>query len=630
MAWLLGYSMFVVWGQGPRALEAAGLSVEGRARGGWLVYGDTALASELGLRYRVLVPDVQAWVRSLKQGPYHTWEEVVDTMEWAASQFPQICRLDTLGFSVEGRPILAWLISDNPDQPEPEPRVRVMGNIHGDEVIGCEIPLRFGLWVLENYSSDPQVRALVDSLEIWVVPVMNPDGHVNDTRYNANGVDLNRDQGYFWGGEGGSPSPISQVESRAYYAHLVRTAPSLEFVYHSVAQYVNYPWDWTPVDPPDSQFIIQEAEAYANLAGLQITNGYDWYQVTGSVQDHSEGVAGVLAYTIETDQPSDEASVEQIAAENREALLVLLRHVLDSSLGGFVHGPGGEPLLARVDFLSPERVSCYTDSSGTFFKMLEAGTYQIAVWAPGFEPETLTVQAPGFVDVALQPAEINYSGFSVVYTEYPNFSWWEDPDIPSLTWRTLGLPDGRAFSLGEGGALVIDMGADSAIGPVPNSADLYVYEAGSDGDEGYSVYVSERWDGDWVSLGTAAGTDSFEVSGYYRYVRIVDDGSNASGPTAGFDLDAVVSGRTSLLAEEGGKRPKLEAWASAGAVFVRLGRGGKLRLRVYDPSGRLVLPLEKELSAGLHELRLNLKPGVYYALVEAGGRRLSLRFARGR
>ncbi len=619
--------MFVVWDSSPRALELNGLSVEGRAEGGWLVYGDTTVASRMGLEYRVLVPDVQAWVRSLKQGPYHTWQEVVDTMEWAAAQYPDICRLDTLGFSVEGRPILAWLISDNPSQLEPEPRVRVMGNIHGDEVIGCEIPLRFGLWVLENYSLDPQVKALVDSLEIWVVPVMNPDGHVYDTRYNANGVDLNRDQGYFWGGEGGSPSPISQPESKSYFAHLRETEPSLEFVYHSVALYVNYPWDWTPIDPPDSGLIIQEAQAYAQVAGLQITNGYDWYQVTGSVQDHTEGVSGTLAYTIETDQPADEASVEQIAAENRDALLVLLRHVLDSTLGGFVHNSAGEPLRARVDFLSPERISCYTDSSGTFWKMLQRGTYTIAVWAPGYKPETLTVDAPGFVDVLLRTESINYSGFSVVYTTYPDYSWWEDPEIPSLTWRTLGLPDGRTFSLGEGGSIVIDMGVDSAIVPVPDRPDLVVYEAGNDGDEGYSVYVSDRWDGGWVSLGSAVGTDSFEVSGAFRYVKIVDDGSASSGPSAGFDLDAVVSGRAPLGVVQGPEEGRVSLWAFAGGLGFRLGSRAPVSLRLYDASGRLVWSFRKTLSPGVYRFSPELKPGVYYALAELGGLKRVLKIA---
>ncbi len=600
--------------------------MEGRAKGGWVVYGDTALASRLGLRYEVLVPSVEAWVRSLKQGPYHTWDEVVDTMEWAAAQYPEICRLDTLGFSVEGRPILAWLISDNPSQLEPEPRVRVMGNIHGDELIGCEVPLRFGLWVLENYSSDPAVKALVDSLEIWVVPVMNPDGHVHDTRYNANGVDLNRDQGYFWGGEGGSPSPISQPESKVYYAHLLKTAPSLEFVYHSVAQYVNYPWDWSPIDPPDSQLIAQEAQAYAQVAGLQITNGYDWYQVTGSVQDHSEGVCGVLAYTIETDQPSDEASVQEICAENRDALLLLLRHVLDSSLGGFVHGPGGEPLVARVDFLEPERVSAYTDSSGTFFKMLKAGTYTVAVWAPGYKPETLTLQAPGYYDIALESTEISYSGFRVVYTEYPDFGgWWAEPDIPSLTWRTLGHPDGRAFSLGEDGGIVIDMGCDSAIVPVPQRADLVVYEAGSDGADGYTVYVSDRWDGGWVQLGSATGTDSFEVSGAYRFVRIVDDGSADSGPTAGFDLDAVVSGKSSLEVAESAPRRPAEVWLAQGKLFLNLPAESEVSLRLYRADGRLRWHLAERMGPGLHSIPIPQGLGIRYLLVEAGGTRRVLK-----
>ncbi len=49
------------------------------------------------------------------------------------------------------------------------------------------------------------------------------------TRYNANGVDLNRDYGYMWGGEGGSPGPFSQPETQAIREHVLEN--NFEYIY---------------------------------------------------------------------------------------------------------------------------------------------------------------------------------------------------------------------------------------------------------------------------------------------------------------------------------------------------------------------------------------------------------------
>ena len=47
--------------------------------------------------------------------------------------------------------------------------------------------------LVDNYGTDPQVTALVDDTDIWIMPLMNPDGNAAGSRYNANGTDLNRD-----------------------------------------------------------------------------------------------------------------------------------------------------------------------------------------------------------------------------------------------------------------------------------------------------------------------------------------------------------------------------------------------------------------------------------------------------
>jgi len=126
---------------------------------------------------------------------YHSYNDFLIDFDSLAQLHPEIAKLETLGFSVEGRIILAMKISDNVEIDEPEPEVRIVGLHHGNEWISAEIPILLAHYLLDNYGSDPEVTYLVNNREIWIIPMFNPDGRVHDTRYNANGIDLNRDYG---------------------------------------------------------------------------------------------------------------------------------------------------------------------------------------------------------------------------------------------------------------------------------------------------------------------------------------------------------------------------------------------------------------------------------------------------
>jgi len=98
-------------------------------------------------------------------------------------------------------------------------------------------------YLLENYSSDPSIKNIVDNTEMYFIPVVNPDGYIYNQTTNPNGgglwrknrrnngdntygVDLNRNYSYNWGydntGSSGNtnsdtyrgPSPFSEPESR--------------------------------------------------------------------------------------------------------------------------------------------------------------------------------------------------------------------------------------------------------------------------------------------------------------------------------------------------------------------------------------------------------------------------------
>lgn len=633
---------FPFHGQNPGRLERlGGVSVESFGNDTVLAYvSEDGLARliSMGFEPQVIIPDIRAYTKSLfDKGVYHTYDQVISIMTDSASAYPGICRLDTIGFSLEGRLILAWRITDNPHLEEAEPEVRVMGNIHGDEIIGCEVPLYFGLHLLKNYGADPVITNMVDSAEIWVVPMMNPDGHYHGYRENVHGVDLNRDAGYYWDGWGSSSSPFGETESRLYFAHALENEPAMEWVYHSAAWYVNYPWDYSPIDPPDSDLIITLCQIYADSDYMQtVTNGFDWYQVCGSVQDAGEGLIGGYTITIETDQPSSGSDqIDSICARSTKALCGLISRAGWGAWGMVRDTITGRPLKARVEFVSPDRITVFTDSAnGDYHKLLSAGTYTLRFCAQGYAPKELSgvvVPSTGSVrvDAELAPDnEYNY-GFRVIYITFYEGDEWE-PDIRSRTWETLGPPDGQFQSLGSQGEIVIDLGLDSGIVDDKASPDFRVYE-GDASAESYTVYVSSDWKGGWVSCGTGSGSQDFEVpgsGGVYRYIRIVSAATSDTDSLAGFDLDAVRSytriesaGLRQQPGLPGGFKVSLLGSPGKGGLLLELSLGAEspVLVNAYDATGRLAFMRDMgKLSPGRHQVFLELKRGVWFLRITAG------------
>jgi protein MpaA len=123
-----------------------------------------------------------------------------------------------LGRSVEGRPIVAFEVGEGTG-----PRELVVGCIHGDETAGVAIARR-----LEHASPK--------GVDLWVVPVLNPDGVAAGTRGNARGVDLNRNFPWRWKRLGGAvysgPHPMSEPESKIAYRLIKRVRPQVSIWFH--------------------------------------------------------------------------------------------------------------------------------------------------------------------------------------------------------------------------------------------------------------------------------------------------------------------------------------------------------------------------------------------------------------
>jgi hypothetical protein len=487
-----------------------------------------------------LVSDEVAQEHGWKPSPldardFHTYSQMTTALQTIANSYPEITRLYDLGHSVQDRVIWGLKITDNPDAEENEPEVRICGLHHGNEYMSAELPLNLALLLVENYSSNPSITELVDNREIWIIPMVNPDGREAGTRYNAHGVDLNRNYGYM----PESSTPYSEPETQIMRNNALLNNYVLSLSFHTSGDIVNYIWNHKTQPVPDNAAVVYLSNQYGSHNGYWVVEGYDWYQTLGDCDDFSYGCRGDIDWTIEVQN----SNIPQAWDLNRDAMLEII-DAADMGLTGVVTNQNsGLPIAATV-WVEEAFWPCFSDPEvGDYHRVLLPGSYTVHYQANGFEEKIFNVDVeegdPTVLNVALTPANQYYAyqmTTCAYYAPSDNYA-----NNPTEGIACLGMPDENCASLGVGGYIIVDM--RDLISDLPDANDIKIYEGGAT-EDGYTVFVSSDWQGPWVSLGTGMGTAEFDLATgsveSARYVKIVDDGNgNPSEASPGVDIDAV-------------------------------------------------------------------------------------------
>lgn len=368
--------------------------------------------------------------KSLPAG-YRTIAQIEQDLAQFASGYPGLCRLESIGASVQGRTLWALRITDNPDIEEAEPEFKYVSAIHGDEAIGTELCLRFAALLLESYGTDARLTALVDETDIWIVPLMNPDGYAVPQRRNANGFDLNRAfpawPAEFHGmlGDGVPPNLEGrQPEVAALMAWSAAHRFVLSANFHTGALVFNYPYDddgkgsvFSP--SPDEDLFVALALEYASRNPPMhassrfangITNGAAWYSIDGGMQDWNYRYAGCCAATIELSDSFVPPASEFDAYwdDNCEAMIAYAEAVHWGIHGVVTDACTGAPIQATV-LLNGNPQPVFTDpSAGDFHRLTLPGAYDLTITAEGYLPlavEGVAVgqDAPAHIELAMTP-----------------------------------------------------------------------------------------------------------------------------------------------------------------------------------------------------------------------------------
>jgi murein peptide amidase A len=194
----------------------------------------------------------------------------------AAADAHRVAQRYVLGYSVEHRPIVAWLVGPR----HARHTMLVVGSIAGDEPGGIAVTRLLAR------------QKPIAGVSLWLIPDANPDGAARGTRVNAHGVDLNRNFPFRWrhlGARGGryysGPRPSSEPESRAIQAFVRRIRPGLAVWLHQPYGLID-----------DSQGPYWAERRLARALGLPLERLPDY---PGSAIGWSDHIAPASAFDVE-------------------------------------------------------------------------------------------------------------------------------------------------------------------------------------------------------------------------------------------------------------------------------------------------------------------------------------------
>ena len=284
--------------------------------------------------------------------PYSGAGGLREEYEQAARENRRIARLVTIGRTTQGKPIVALKVTKDPDKRDGrKPSVLYLGAQHAREWITPEMNRRLMHYVLDGYNTNRTIRKLVDTRELWFVPVANPDGYdwsftpgqrlwrknLRDNNGDGqiapgDGVDLNRNFATKWGydNEGSSPDPGSETyrgpgpnsepESQALDSFMGRVGFEFFVNYHSAAELLLYGTGWQVATPtPDD--VIYEAmagdDANPAIPGYDPDISAELYTTNGDTDTHMTEEYGTLGFTPE--MSTCEAASDSVAGDEWEA-----------------------------------------------------------------------------------------------------------------------------------------------------------------------------------------------------------------------------------------------------------------------------------------------------------------------
>ncbi len=262
---------------------------------------------------------------------YMSWAALTQELNDWSNDNPDIVMLSSIGQSYLGKELWMIVLSDWSMETKPDGSAKeiiyIDGGHHGNEYLGTALAWLTAKWYINGWNAqNEEAMNVLQSTELHIMIMLNPDGNDADTRHNLNlttaanpfvsepvptGIDLNRNYDHFW--DDCSPSDpfapgasaFSEPETRAnanYMNNVVQDA-DLYVTMHTGVWIMLYPWGKWPEQPPDWELFhgIRE-DVHAGISDIPIQNANQGlYPNCGTSRDYGYGVMGFPTFTFETD-----------------------------------------------------------------------------------------------------------------------------------------------------------------------------------------------------------------------------------------------------------------------------------------------------------------------------------------
>jgi PKD repeat protein len=233
-------------------------------------------------------------------GGYLKYTEMLAELDAMVAQYPNLitAKSQISNFLThENRPIYYVRLSDNPNTDEnAEPKVLYTAIHHAREPMSLMETIFYMWYLLENYGTNDEVTYLVNNLQLYFVPCINPDGYVYNQTTNPNGggmwrknrrnngggvygVDLNRNYSYGWGTTGTSTNtsndtycgtaPFSEPETQAIRWLVQNNDFTTAFNAHTYAEDILF-----PIGTTTAEFAMHHNYFQAETNHMVQYNGY--------------------------------------------------------------------------------------------------------------------------------------------------------------------------------------------------------------------------------------------------------------------------------------------------------------------------------------------------------------------
>jgi hypothetical protein len=325
---------------GDQMIRDTGVTINGFDHDGLYVKANPGQLAKLRrLGYKVEQLGVGILANPSVDPGYTDFNEMVAEVDRIVAAFPALASKQVVGTSHEGKNLVVLKISDNVATDEDEPEMLFTANQHAREHLTVEMALFLANMFTSEYATDPQIKKIVDTREIWIAPMVNPDGVMFDMspgplyknwRKNRQpnpgtssvGTDLNRNWAYKWDCCGGASdfkgedtyhgaTPTSAPETKKLTDFVLgRRVGGVQQIkvhldIHTFSELVLWPFGYT-VSTVVTGMTAEEYDTHKAIGTeMALSNGY-WptqasglYIADGVISDWMWGDQKIVSFTYE-------------------------------------------------------------------------------------------------------------------------------------------------------------------------------------------------------------------------------------------------------------------------------------------------------------------------------------------